>query len=274
MAADSTLIDYHADRRLLAFGKGHPFDRPAFFGLLDRLDGWAWTYAEQPAAAHLLNPNAAGEYAALLFYDMPGIDFLSPGGPHFLAPPMAMVEGFEALLQSGRCGLVFLHHAVAAWPSWPRWADVIGARFFYAPARHAGADYPDSGYRHDVTHRVTPADPEHPVAAGLKAGFDLTDELYLFTVFNDGKTPLMISDHRFRDTSFFSAAQAVQGRMYSRAGWRHPPGTNLIAWAKHVGNTPLVYIQSGDGASAYDNPGFQRLLSNALNWVAAQRATP
>ena len=33
-------------------------------------------------------------------------------------------------------------------------------------------------------------------------------------------------------------------------------------------NSRLVYLQPGDGPSAYDNPDYRRLVENALRWVA------
>ena len=56
--------------------------------------------------------------------------------------------------------------------------------------------------------------------------------------------------------------------MHCREGWQHPPGSNLIGWAREAMASRLVYLQPGDGASAYDNSHYRRLVENAIRWVA------
>ena len=41
---------------------------------------------------------------------------------------------------------------------------------------------------------------------------------------------------------------------------------------KAFGSSPLVYIQGGDDAEALGNPHFQRLVHNAVRWVASDDA--
>ena len=84
--------------------------------------------------------------------------------------------------------------------------------------------------------------------------------------------PLLRSDYVFTDDNFYSAARAVAGDMYSREGWRHPDGSDQVVWIKHYGASPIVYIQGGDDPEAYANPHFQRLLHNAVRWVASEEA--
>jgi type 1 glutamine amidotransferase len=133
--------------------------------------------------------------------------------------------------------------------------------------------YPDSGYRFDVTHRVEVLDPTHPVCAGLDDGFTITDELYCFPVFEDHVVPLMRTTFDTSDDSqFFSADLGIRGRRNSNEGWHHPPGSDLVAWVKNAGNSPIVYLQFGDGPTAYGNPSFRRALANAIDWVASDDA--
>jgi hypothetical protein len=56
--------------------------------------------------------------------------------------------------------------------------------------------------------------------------------------------------------------------LHDRAGWEHPAGSDVIGWAKQALASRLVYLQPGDGASAYDNPHYRRLVENAIRWVA------
>lgn len=257
-------------KNILVVTKGHPFDKPAFFALFDSMRGLTWTHVEQPAALHLFQPEAAKDFAAFVLYDVPGIEFRTPAPPLFRDPPEHFRQGFETLLEAGY-PLVFLHHAIAGWPAWDGYAEAIGARFFYQPGAYKGRAYPDSGYVFPVKHRLSPV-AAHPVTAGLEDGFEIEDELYLFQMLEDDIVPLMRSDHRFTHDEFYSAASALKAKMWSREGWEHPEGTNLVAWARRARNSPIVVIQCGNDASAYGNEGFQKLLRNAIDWVMSEEA--
>lgn len=265
-----SIIRYGEPINALLAVKGHPFERDAFFAIFDEMEGVAATAVEQPAAARLMNPDGMAPYDALVLYDMPGIDFRAEDGPRFVAPDDGFKSGLMALLDQGK-GVVALHHAIAGWPAWDEYADLLGGRFLYKPASLRGTACEDSGYRHDVTHRVSAA-ADHPVLDGVPDGFTLTDELYLYEVFEDEVTPLLKSDHAFVQENFYSAEQAVQGRMYSNEGWTHPPGSNLVGWTKRAGASPLVYLQFGDGPATYADPNFRRLISNAIRWVVSDKA--
>ena len=259
--------------RLLVFTGGHPFEREPFAEVFDAIAPGRWTHAEQPAARTLLNPRACADYDALVFYDMPGITFTRSDPPAELAPPPPeMVEGMRALLSDGM-GMVFFHHAVASWPAWPEFAEIVGGRFHYQPGSLRGVSYPDSGYRFDVRHRVEVLDPGHPVCAGLGDSFEVTDELYLYPVFEDDVVPLLRTTFPMDDaTQFFSADAAIRGRRNSNEGWSHPTGSQLVGWAKSYGRSPIVYLQFGDGSQTYADVSFRRVLDNAIRWVASNEA--
>lgn len=272
----AALLNHAPARDILVVTKGHPFDRAAFFGMLDAVllpDGAfaegavQWTHVEHPAAAAVLNPESAGRFDAILFYDMPGLDF-RPDGLRLAPSPPELVRGLEALIAHGK-PLFFLHHSLAGWPAWEAYAGIIGARFHYRadPARGVQA----SGYRHAVTHDIRVV-AEHPVTQGLGEGFSITDEVYLLHVDESDKLPLLRSTHRFEAEGFWSAAEAVAGRMFSNAGWEHLPGSDLVLWAKRSGNSPVLYFQCGDGPSAYDNPGFRRVIRNGIDWLTSPAA--
>ena len=124
-----------------------------------------------------------------------------------------------------------------------------------------------------MSHRVRPV-AEHPVLEGLDDGFEIEDELYLFRPFEDDVTPRLRSDYRFEAENFYSAANVVErGKMFSNEGWSHPAGSNLIAWTHRHRQSPIVYIECGDGPKAYDDPALQRLIANAIRWVAAEAKT-
>ena len=262
--------------RVLLVTKGHPFAREAFFSVFDADPGIEWTHVEQPAAQALFDPDRAEGFDVFVMYDMPGIRFTGGDPPVlFSEPPPQYVDGFQALLAAGK-GMVFLHHAVAGWPAWPEYAEIIGGRFHYQPGTLRGIDYPDSGYRFDVTHRVEVLDRDHPICAGVGDGFEITDELYLFPVFDSpiGETvvPLMRSTYPFDAANFSSADLAIRARRNASDGWSHPPGSDLVAWVKNAANSPVAYIQFGDGPATYADVNYRRVLANAIRWAASPDA--
>jgi trehalose utilization protein len=123
-----------------------------------------------------------------------------------------------------------------------------------------------------VVHRVTVVDADHPVTRGIPDAFDLEDELYLMPTLEDDVVPLLRSDARFTTDEFYSAGLAVQGQRDTNAGWTHPPGSDLVGWAKRVGSSPIVYLQPGHGPATYASPAYRQLLGNAIRYVASDDA--
>jgi len=261
-----------ADRlEVFVVTKGHAFQRDPYEAML-RAIGIEPTFVDQPAAAALLNPDALRRYDALLFYDMPGLDFRAPIGerPAPLAPDSAMVRGFEALLAEGK-GIVAMHHALAGWPGWPGYAEALGGAFLYRDGIVRGVPAPSSGYAGDVRYTVRVVDAGHPVAAGLPERFELFDELYWHEVFNDAVTPLIVRETQVPAERFTSAMRAVR-RLGLGDGepWAPSPGSSTLGWTKQAGNSLLVYLQPGDGPETYADPFYRQLLGNALRWVAGR----
>lgn len=258
----------------LVVTKGHPFEREPFFAMLERVFSdhalGEITHVEHPAAPATFEPDTLACFDCVVFYDMPGITFKT-GGPDYFAPPAGFKNNLMAATERG-VGLVFLHHAIAGWPVWPEYAELIGGRFCYTPQTVRGTAVADSGYRHNVEHDVDVVS-DHPVTQGIDASFSMRDELYLSEVFEDSVTPLLRSSADFVQENFYSARQAVvDGEMYSNAGWTHPPGSNLVGWARTHNRSRIVYLQGGDDAQAWNNANYQRLLGNAVRWVSQQSA--
>jgi uncharacterized protein len=238
---------------------GHPFEAAPFFAVFDAIEDITWTAADAPATGH----------DVVVLYDMPGLRFTRRDPPvELIEPTPAQRRVFDDLAAAGT-GLVFLHHAIASWPAWHGFAELVGGRFHYRPGRLDDVDYPDSGYRFDVTHTIEVLDRQHPVCAGLDPVFEITDELYCFPVLTDRVTPLMRTTF---DTSepanFYSADLAIRGQRNHSEGWSHPPGSDLVAWTREVDRSRLVYLQFADGPVTYADPNFRHALSNAINWTA------
>ena len=243
---------------------GHPFAAEAFFSLFDALAGIDVLHATSPGSGT----------DVVVFYDMPGFEFTGdPEDPvHFVDPTTAQREAILQLTRSGT-GLVFLHHAVAGWPTWRQYGELIGGRFHYQPARFAEQSWPDSGYRLDVEHHIEVVAPDHPVCAGVDVRFTLHDERYCYPVLEDRVTPLLRSPQPTSAEHFFSSDHAIRGRMHDRTGWYHPPGSALVGWATTAGRSRVVYLQPGDGPAAYADRNVRRLIGNAIDWTSPASVT-
>jgi type 1 glutamine amidotransferase len=255
--------------------KGHPFIREAFFSMFDSFlkDGITWTHVEQPAAQLFYQPTNAAPYDVIVDYSMPGVGFGRKAGDPAPPVPEELKKGMVELMNEGTHGFVFIHHNICSWPGWEEYAEIVGGRFLYYPGKLRGQDWPDSGYLLGARSTYIVTNPDHPVTEGLPPTFDLQDELYLAPYFESDVVPLIRSDFEFVEENFFSPYEVVgNGRMYSRRGWHHPPTSNMVCWAKHYGNSPIVYIQAGDVPTSYNNPSYRRLLTNAIKWVASDEA--
>lgn len=254
---------------ILLVTRGHPFDRDAFYEVFEANPEIEWSSVEHPVAQRLFNAESAEDFDCFVLYDMPGIEFRAGEAPRFFQPPQFYVDGLHSMFDAG-VPFVILHHACAAWPAWPQWAEIVGGHFMYQPGLSRDIEVPDSGYVLEVTHTVTPV-AEHPITEGIEP-FELTDELYLAHVFEDSVTPLFTSDFAFVDENFSSASLALQGRLNERGDWTHPPGSNLVGWVRAQGNSPIVYLQFGDGPSTYRDENYRRVLANAIRWASSADA--
>jgi type 1 glutamine amidotransferase len=257
-------------RRILAVTKGHAYDRNAFSAMLDSLPDITCTQVEQPAAQLHFAGAEPQHWGAYLMYDMPGYAFKSDHShPDLFDPPDDFRNDFCRLVERGH-GLVFVHHALAAWPTWTEYAEIMGGRYrFIRDDRR-----PDSGYRHAVQQRITPVPDaiRHPVLDGLSTGFTITDELYLAEIHHDDITPLLVTDAELTDRTVWSTWNAVVGRRDTNDGWAHPPGSGVVAWVRVHPFSRIVYLQFGDNAEAFENPSYRRLLANALHWACDRRS--
>jgi len=250
--------------RLLVLSGGHPYEAEPFADLLASFEGWTVTHLIHPEAEIAVAEGAADAADAILFYDMPGYSF-GDGRAATRPPSFTYRRAITDYFARGG-GAVAMHHAIAGWAEWPEWAEMLGGRFLYDPGEAHGEQHLDSGYRHEVRYDAIVLDPAHPATAGLPPRFPLCDELYLAPIWGATK-PLLRADHAFVRENFYSASQAVTGRMFSNDGWDHRPESDLIAWERPVGTGRLIYLQPGDGPAAYADPNLRRFLANALAHV-------
>ena len=251
--------------RVLVVVRGHPYEREAFDNMLDCLgDDITYSIVDHPAADLLMNPTAGKNFDVYLFYDLggPGVVVPGPNGERnrfYPDPSPALKTGFEALLKAGK-GMVFIHHASAAWAhTWPEYSEVIGgACDWYAPVTVRGILDPHHGYYGGTKQHLTVVDKNTPLAAHLGDGFDVTDEAYACAWFPDSVHPLLT-------TSFAPPDPLVNlnpKRKFS----------NLAAWYKSAENSPVFYTQVGHDHSPWQVAQYQQLIRNAIKWAASKEA--
>ena len=131
---------------------------------------------------------------------------------------------FLKLLDKG-VALVVLHHAIAAYPSWPDWEKIIGAKYYLKPTEVDGVPHGRSVWKHGVDMKIHVADPDHPITKGLK-DFVAHDETY-------GKWTYFPGSHLLLSTD-------------------NPLNEKQIAWAKTYRKARVVFFQLGHGPEAFD----------------------
>jgi type 1 glutamine amidotransferase len=214
--------------RVLVFTGGHGFEKEQFFKLFKENPDISYQAVEHPNAYASLKSEAAKNWDVLVLYDMQQ-DI-----------PEAAKQDFLARLKDGK-GLVVLHHALCSYQHWPEYAKIVGGQYFLDKTVLDGVEHPTSSYKHDVDFQVHVADTAHPVAQGI-TDYKTHDETYFGCGVNIDCHPLLTTDE--------------------------PTSTKVIAWAKAYAASRVVYIQSGHDHRGYENPNFQRLLHQAIQWTA------
>jgi len=265
--------------KILFITKGHPFDREGLFQMMDsptiRAVG-GWTHVEQPAAEIFFDPENAKDYDVLVFYDRDGVwpyqmhAVTDKAGKQVLnkdgtpkqmwdPPSPELQKNIKALLQQGK-PMVFLHHSIASWShSWPEFVEVMGGSCDWGkPITTRGVDHPKSGFFGGTQQHITVVDKTHPITQGLGDGFDIVDEAYSCPMFEDSVHPLLRTD-------FVPKEHDLNLNPKTKF-------SNLAAWVKTAENSPIVYIQMGHDARAWNNPAYRTLVANAIKWAATPDA--
>jgi type 1 glutamine amidotransferase len=78
--------------------------------------------------------------------------------------------------------------------------------------------------------------------------------------------PLLRTDADVDATSMIDAY--IEVSTGERVAATPQPGSTLLAWAKQVRNSRLVYVLPGHNASTMEHAMYRRLLANAVRWSA------
>ncbi len=214
--------------RLLLVTGGHDFQTNEFLQVFKENPQVTFHWFTQPKGNNQLQPETAREYDVLVLYDM-WQDISAEGKANLLN-----------FLKAGK-GLVILHHAVADYQKWPEYEKILGGRYYLEKTMVNGVEKARSIWKHDVDFTVHIADPEHPVTRGLK-DFEIHDETYGLFDMSPDSHPLITADA--------------------------PTSAKNIGWARTYDRARVVFIQLGHDAQAYRNPSYQKLVAQAIQWVA------
>ena len=166
-------------------------------------------------------------YAAVMFYT---------------TGELPMSGGQKAALlnfvRSGR-GFLGVHSATDTFYAWPDYLDLIGGYFNGHP------------WHQVVTIEVT--DAADPVVAFLGNSLQLKDEIYQISDFDYRGSRVLL---RLDQSSVDLGRTGVHQRFY---GWP-------LAWKRSFGEGRVFYTALGHEASVWQDPRYQRLLTNAVLW--------
>ncbi len=157
------------------------------------------------------------EYDVLVFYNF-----------HRPAPDERMAAALESLGQTSQ-GIVVLHHALLAFPAWPRWSQICGIndRTF--------------GFHHDQQVPIQVADSAHPITAGLD-DWELPDETYTMSSADKDSRILLTTDHTL--------------------------SMRTLAWTRQFRKARVFCFQSGHDNATFADPGFRTVLHRGIRWAA------
>jgi len=140
-------------------------------------------------------------------------------------------------LESGK-GLVVLHHAIASYQDWPWWYEqVVGGRYILK-----GKGDPPSTFKEGL-ELFTKTVVKHPVTKGVP--------------------PMRIWDEAYKGMWISPKVQVL-------VRTNHPASDGPVAWISPYRKARVVYIQLGHGPEAHNHPDYQRLVRNAVLWVAGR----
>ena len=203
---------------------GHRFDVVNFHDLFHALEG------VRPYVQHMddfaSSPEQARDsYDCIVFYTMLRNEPSDAGQPGYAGKPRAALERLGETAQ----GILVLHHAILAYPTWAPWSELVGIgdRSF--------------GYHHDQSIRVETAESVHPITHGV-ASWEMVDETY--TMADAGvDSEVLLTTH-------------------------HPRSMRTLAWARAYKNARVFCFQSGHDNQTWENGGFREILRRGIHWTA------
>jgi len=148
-------------------------------------------------------------------------------------------QTIRSFLEGGG-GLVVLHHALADNWQWKWWyEEVVGGRFLMGK----DGDMPRSVAKAPVALEVRPA-ATHPVLEGVGT--------------------LKIEDEGYKGMYLSPQSKVLMET-------QNPDNDKAVVWIGPWQKSRVVAIQIGHGPGAHNDPGYRRLVYNAILWVAGKK---
>jgi hypothetical protein len=203
----------------------HNFEVPQFHALFRGLDGI------EADIQHLDDFTASPDevrdsYDALVFYAMPKSGPTDEGAPWYAGKPRSALKR----LAYTRQGIVFLHHALLAYPDFPLWRALTGL----------GST--EMTYHPNEKVAVTVADPEHGITRGL-SGWEMVDETYKMRGPDETSHVLLTTDN--------------------------PLSVPQLAWTRTPGSCRVFCFLSGHDHLSWEHASFREVLRRGIAWSAA-----
>ena len=207
---------------------GHAYDTPEFEDMCENLKGVSVDLVLTSHMQRMTAEEIDQKYDALLFLNQ-----------NKYYPTSAKNRKQYMDLAKMGVGMVFLQFTLSSQPEWDEYHDLVGGKWFLKnytqdPNLH-------STYFTDLTVDIKVLDTEHPVTKGLK-DFTMTDAFYGNIYIDPGVHPLL--------------------------GSNNPDLAPALAWAHSYKQSKVVYINPGFTREAYENESYQKLIGNALRYVA------
>lgn len=215
--------------RLLVVTGGHGYNEKEFPKIFEGNPDLEVTYLRQKEGGEAFANIDKWAYDAVLLYNF---------NQKIAAAEQA---NFLKLLDKG-VGLIVLHHAMAAYPDWPQFKDVAGAKFYLKPTQEPDGLHPQSGVSFG-DFKVHPASAGHPITKGL-ADFTIHDEAYN-KYWVDPKAEVLLTTDS-------------------------PGSDKVLAWARTFGKARVFGMQLGHDEKAWAVPEYRTVLVRAVRWTAGQ----
>ena len=150
----------------------------------------------------------------------------------------------EALEELGETkqGIVVLHHALAAFPRWEFWSEMVGIPH---ADRTFSLDDVQAGLSFGEKLHIDIADPDHPITRELSA-WDMYGETWDIW---SGTSPgpechtILVTEH-------------LKMRM------------KALAWVHEFNKARVFCLQPGHNSDSYADPSFRTVLARGIQWVA------
>ena len=153
----------------------------------------------------------------------------------------------KQFIRSGKA-FICLHISTCVPTTWSEFHEITGGGWITGSSFH-----PPYG-----EFTVTITAPDHPGANGV-LDFKTHDELYMGLAVNDGNDIFLTAD----------APEGTHPWGPDRQPTHMPAGTFPLGWTRQYGDGNVFVLLLGHDAQSFNNPGFQQLVLNGVDWATA-----